>query len=197
MDPAGNLYIADTDNHAVRNMTPGGVVSTLACRPNEPDLKDGPADQARFQTPRALAVDGGGKIFVIDQGSRSVLRKISPDGVVSTIALFEKGTGERIQFSSVEGISFDGAGTLYVADGGNRVVRKGSPVAMLAPAGFAGDAFRFTVGRLAEGGFVVEYNDTLGSVDWQPLHLSATGDSRTVTDEEAPARQRFYRVRTP
>lgn len=88
-DDAGNVYVADTDNHTIRKITPTGVVTTLAGRPGQSGFADGAGGQARFSEPRGVAVDAAGNVFVADTGNAAV-RQIAPDGVVTTIAAAKK-----------------------------------------------------------------------------------------------------------
>jgi DNA-binding beta-propeller fold protein YncE len=85
VDAAGNVYVIDTDNHAIRKITPGGDVSTLAGSAGDAGSTDGPGRTARFSEPRGIAVDAVGNVFVADTGNGSI-RQIAPDGTVSTIA---------------------------------------------------------------------------------------------------------------
>ncbi|WP_221032200.1 hypothetical protein [Actomonas aquatica] len=82
VDAAGNIYVADRGNSVIRKITPQGVVSTIAGKAGEGGLTDGPADVARFSNLIALAVAHDGSIYLIDN---LWLRRISPNGVVSTI----------------------------------------------------------------------------------------------------------------
>jgi streptogramin lyase len=88
-DSAGNVYVADTDNHTIRKITPAGAVTTLAGRPGQSGFADGAGTQARFSEPRGIAVDAAGNVFVADTGNAAV-RQITPDGVVTTIAAAKK-----------------------------------------------------------------------------------------------------------
>ena len=85
VDGAGNVYVADTDNHLIRKITPAGVVTTLAGHAGDNGKADGPGDAARFSEPRGIAVDAAGNVYVADTGNAAV-RQITPDGVVTTIA---------------------------------------------------------------------------------------------------------------
>ncbi|HVT79594.1 MAG TPA: hypothetical protein VHM90_02965 [Phycisphaerae bacterium] len=85
----GTVYVVDTDNHAVRKIAPGGVVTTLAGKPGESGYADGRGGAARFSEPRGIAVDAAGNVYVADTGNAAI-REISPDGNVTTIAAAEK-----------------------------------------------------------------------------------------------------------
>ena len=78
------LYVADAGNHAIRVVRTDGTVGTVAGT-GKPGLVDGPGGQARFHTPSGLAIDSDGNLFVADTGNHAI-RRISPDGTVSTIA---------------------------------------------------------------------------------------------------------------
>jgi sugar lactone lactonase YvrE len=91
-DAQGNLYVADVGNHCVRRLSPDGRVTTVAGRPAGPDdtgrplgaFADGPAGQARFRNPVALACAPQGNLFVADEGN-SCVRVVTPDGMVRTL----------------------------------------------------------------------------------------------------------------
>ncbi len=89
IDGSGNLYVADTGNHTIRKISLAGVVSTVAGVAGQPGAIDGAAGVARLETPVSVAVDGGGNLFVVagEQrlvGQTSVVRKVTPDGRIST-----------------------------------------------------------------------------------------------------------------
>ena len=83
IDRAGNVYVADTANRTIRRITPAGVVSTLAGLSGVSGGADGVGSEARFASPRGIAADRLGNLYVAD-GHR--VRKITPAGVVSTLA---------------------------------------------------------------------------------------------------------------
>jgi len=128
-DAAGNVYVADRDNHTIRKITPGGIVSTLAGSASSSGTKDGRGAQARFFRPSGIAVDGSGNLFVSDTRNFTI-RKITPAGVVSTLAGHggeagsTNGPTASARFASPQGIAVDGAGNLYVADFDLHAIRK-------------------------------------------------------------------------
>ncbi len=110
VDAAGNVYVADGVNNLIREITPGGTVSTLAGSGMQ-GAADSTGTTASFNGPAGLAVDASGNVYVAD-AYNNLIRKITPAGVVTTIA----GTGEagskngkafahRNTFKQVRGIS--------------------------------------------------------------------------------------------
>jgi sugar lactone lactonase YvrE len=93
--------------------------------------RDGPAAHARFADPFGVAIDAAGQIFVTDAGETNAIRRLAPDGVVSTVAGgtvgFADGTGAEARFDSPSGLAIDARGTLYVADTGNNAIRRVTP----------------------------------------------------------------------
>ena len=85
VDAANNLYVADANNNTIRKVTPAGAVSTFAGAAGIAGNADGAGGNARFSTPRGVAVDGAGNVFVADLLNRTI-RKITPAGTVSTLA---------------------------------------------------------------------------------------------------------------
>ena len=86
INPAtGVIYVADTDNHTIRKVTPEGKVSTLAGKAGECGSANELKTAARFCAPRGMAIDSAGNLYVADKG-KSTIRKITPDGLVSTVA---------------------------------------------------------------------------------------------------------------
>ena len=83
-DSAGNLYVSDTDNHAIRKITPAGVVSTLAGTAQQKGSIDGSGNAARFNSPAGIAMDSASNLYVSDTGNHTI-RKITSTGVVTTV----------------------------------------------------------------------------------------------------------------
>jgi sugar lactone lactonase YvrE len=128
VDAAGTLYVADYSNQTIRRITPAGVVSTLAGVAGSVGSTDGAGAAARFSNPAGVAVDAGGTLYVADQNA-STIRRITPAGVVSTLAGTAgssgstDGAGAAARFNRLTGVAVDAAGTVYVADQSNGQVR--------------------------------------------------------------------------
>src|SRR5581483_2183982 len=140
----GTVYIADTANSAIRVMTSAGVVTTLAGSPSDGSA-NGASSTARFYNPRNVAVDTSSNLYVADT-QNSVIRKITPLGVVSVLAGTAgvsgsaDGLGANALFSAPQGVALDSANNVYVADTGNNTIRKIAPGGMVSTlAGLAGN----------------------------------------------------------
>ena len=120
VDGAGNVFVADAYNSTIRKITSAGVVTTLAGTAGSSGSADGTGAAARFSSPYGVAVDGAGYVFVADTWN-SIIRKITPAGVVTTLAGVGSsgsadGTGAAARFSYPVGVAVDGAGNVFVAD---------------------------------------------------------------------------------
>jgi sugar lactone lactonase YvrE len=144
VDAAGNIYIADSSNYRVRRVTPAGMIDTVAGTGSSGFTGDnGPATAARLGSPRALAVDPAGNIYV---GERYRVRRISAAGIIVSVA----GTGERgfsgdggrgewAQLDGVWALAVDGSGDLYIADSSNSRVRQLSTNGIISTLAGGGD----------------------------------------------------------
>jgi len=128
VDEAGNVYVADASNNAIRKITPAGVVTTLAGG-GAAGSGDGTGTAARLDEPRGVAVDVNGTIYVADYDNH-LIRKITAAGVVTTlagqadVAGNADGVGTAATFRGPNGIDVDASGIVYVADTGNRAIRR-------------------------------------------------------------------------
>jgi sugar lactone lactonase YvrE len=135
VDGSGNLYVADTDNHTIRKITPAGAVTTLAGLAGTSGGGDGSGSVAQFQYPADLAVDSAGNLYVADTDNHTI-RKITPAGLVGTVAGLAgssgstDGAGSAARMFYPTGVAVDGSGNVYVADTNNHTVRKGIVVAL-------------------------------------------------------------------
>jgi sugar lactone lactonase YvrE len=126
LEADGTLYVADTGNHAIRRITAGGQVSTLA-GDGIPGYMDGPAPQARFNGPIGIALAPDGRIVIADTYNDRI-RVIDAKGTVTTLAGSgnpgaDDGAADSASFDTPTGIAVDARGMIYVADTGNGVVR--------------------------------------------------------------------------
>jgi len=180
VDGAGNTYVADVYNHVIRMILPTGQTTTLAGQPGQGGFADGPADQALFYQPTAVAADGQGNVYVLDFGN-DLMRKITPQGMVSTLAGTLRqwgqrdGTGTDAQFSfwRGSGLVLDGAGNLYVTT--LDAVRRIDPTGVVTTLAGSGDrgyadgvgaAARFAVpaGIALDGAGILYVADSLNGV---------------------------------
>jgi serine/threonine protein kinase/sugar lactone lactonase YvrE len=175
VDGRGYVYVADWGNNSVRKIDPVGMTVTIA-GDLEPGYVDDVGTAARFRELNGIAVDAGGVIYVADTGNHAI-RKITPDGRVSTlagsgVAGFADGFGRAARFAYPYGVVVDAMGTVYVADAGNhriRSVRADGTVTTVAGSGTAG----FADGASATARFA------------QPYGLALTGNGTLyVADEE-------------
>ena len=132
VDSAGNVYVADTDNHTIRKVTSVGTVSTLAGQAGSNGSSDGTGSAARFKNPRGVAVDSAGNVYVTEYGNHTI-RMVTPGGVVTTLAGLagsfgsSDGTGSAARFNCPAGVGVDSAGNVYVADSVNHTIRMVTP----------------------------------------------------------------------
>lgn len=127
IDAWGNLFVADEMNHKIRKVAPNGGVSTFAGNGGTA-IVDGTGTSATFHNPAGIAIDIQGNLYVADYYDNRI-RKISPDGVVTTIAGTDAlgtadGTGVAATFSNPCGIAVDLQGNLYIGDSTDHKLRK-------------------------------------------------------------------------
>ncbi len=131
VDALGNIIVADSFNHRIRSISTEGTVSTIAGTGsiglNNGSFADGASNTARFNLPTGVAIDASGNIIISDRLNHRI-RKISPDGVVTTIAGsntgFADGASATAKFDNPSGIAIDAFGDIIIADRGNHRIRK-------------------------------------------------------------------------
>lgn len=136
VDSSGNVFVADTDNHVIRKITPAGVVTTVAGTAASVGSADGTGSAARFNMPSGVTLDGVGNLYIADTYNNTI-RKMTPTGVVSTVAgsagLYGPvdGTGSAARFNGPWGLAMSAAGDVYVADSYNHAIRKMTPAGVV------------------------------------------------------------------
>ncbi|MFC4599999.1 stalk domain-containing protein [Cohnella hongkongensis] len=139
VDAKGNVYVADSGNHSIRKVTPGGTVTTLAGS-GRIGSDDGRGAAAAFHSPSDVAVDSKGNVYVADTLNH-LIRKISPNGTVTTLnepsdrlieyvpgavedaGDFADGPLASAKFNEPSGLAVDAKDNLYVSDRGNQRIR--------------------------------------------------------------------------
>lgn len=131
VDGSGNVYVADSANQTIRKITSSGTVSTLAGLAGISGTADGAGSAARFSGPDGLACDAAGDVYVTDV--TNIIRRISPAGVVSTlagnpgVAGSADGTGIDALFYQPASLALDQVGNVYVADTYDSTIRLVTP----------------------------------------------------------------------
>jgi sugar lactone lactonase YvrE len=127
VDSTGNMFTTSTDYNVIRKITPEGVITNIGGQ-GSPGLNDGSGTSSMFNSPRGIAVDSSGNVYIADKNNHRI-RKITTNGVVSTFA----GSGfmggyvdglSTAQFNGPEGVVIDSSGNLFITDTNNNRIRK-------------------------------------------------------------------------
>jgi len=176
--PGENLYITDYGNNMIRKTTNAFSspvnVSTFAGS-GAAGAANGAGTAASFSNPTGIAIDIAGNLYVADYGN-SLIRKISPAGVVTTLAGSGQvgatnGSGSAASFNHPTGVAVDAAGNVYVADYGNHIIRKITATGVVATLAGSG-----TVGALDGLGADAEFDSPQG------IAVDAKGQNVYVCD---------------
>ena len=142
VDPSGNLFIADNDNHRIRKVDTSGNISTVAGTGTAGFSGDGgPATNAQLKFPFGVALDSSGNLFIGD-GNNHRIRNVDTSGNIITVAgtgtagfSGDGGPATSAQLHTAAGvaIAIDSSGNLFVADNGNNRIRKVEAVEAAAP----------------------------------------------------------------
>jgi len=138
VDGEGNVFVGDTHNHAIRKITPDGVVTTIAGVIGSAGTNDGPGLTAKFNFPEHVALDGNGNLYVADDDNFTI-RKIASDDSVTTFAgaprLAGSADGTNANFNFPFGVAVDLNSNVYVGDTANSTIRKISPAGVVTTIG--------------------------------------------------------------
>jgi len=185
VDAMTNVYVSDADSNVIRKLsrigsTQNWAVTTIAGQPGTTGSADGTNNQAQFNAPASLAIDGAGNLYVADSKNneiRKVTHLTGTNWVVTTVAGRSSASGNtdalgtNATFYSPSGITVDAAGTLYVADSYNDLIRAISPlgaVTTLAGAYFTdgtNDGFNTAANFQVPYGITIDANGNLYVAD--------------------------------
>ena len=154
LDTAGNIYIVDKQNSAIRKINTGGIISTFAGNGTDGYSGDGgPATSAQISSPMAISIDTNGNIYIMERIGR--VRKVNTVGIITTIAgtgvvgySGDGGPATSATFSTPLSICINNTGIIYIADYYNSIIRKIDTNGVISTfAGIAG-----TLGFSGDGG---------------------------------------------
>ncbi|MGC4022892.1 MAG: NHL repeat-containing protein [Cyclobacteriaceae bacterium] len=133
VDESGNIFVADSQNHAIRKIDSNGRVTTVAGT-GKPGYEDGPKEKAQFFFPTSITIDKKGNLYVADTRNQ-LIRMIKPNGEVSTLA-----GKSRPLFQNPEGIAVDHDNNVYVSDHTDRIykITSSGTVSIFAGSGIPG-----------------------------------------------------------
>ena len=150
VDPAGNVFIADTGNRTVRKVDAAGIITTVAgTGPRGRGRVTGVGTEVRMSRPRALAIDPSGEVYIADQWANRILR-LDTDGTIAVVV----GLGRR-EFFFPGDIAVDAEGNAYVVFRSMHTVLRVEPSGLVVPFagsgryGFSGDGGPAVNARLA------------------------------------------------
>jgi poly(3-hydroxybutyrate) depolymerase/sugar lactone lactonase YvrE len=214
LDRAGNLLIADTLDRMVRQVTPEGIISTVAGKARSSvhisfSGDNGPATQAELSFPTGLAVDSHRRLFIADTENHRV-RMVDPEGKITTVA----GTGApgfsgdgkaatAAQLNEPWGLAVDRHGNLFIVDASNHRIRKRTPegrittVAGAGTPGYSGDGGPARRAQLNHPlGLAVDSQGNLFIVDQRNYRVRRVAPNGVITTvfggAGAPAAPRYY-----
>jgi sugar lactone lactonase YvrE len=200
MDASGNLFIAADFSNRIRKVAPNGIISTIAGTGGAGFMGDGgPATAALLNGPKGVAVDKTGNIFIADSNNNRI-RKITPNGVISTFAgngigglSGDGGPATAAQILMPFCVAFDPSGNLLIGTMGSirRVTPNGliSTVAGGVEKGFNGDGGPAAAAQLGEVlGIAVDKTGTIYAAgDWRVRKITAGGIISIVFGNGSPA----------
>jgi hypothetical protein len=147
VNSVGDVFIADTVNNVIREVTPHGQISTFAGNGRAGYRGDGgPADQAELTSPTGVAVDSLGNLYIADDGN-NVIRRVATNGTITTVAgdvaadqangglggfSGDGGPATSAQLNDPEGLALDRSGDLFIADTFNNAIREVTPNGLIS-----------------------------------------------------------------
>lgn len=181
VDTAGNVYIADTANYRIREVTTDGSINTIAGTGLPGYSGDGgPASQAQIVGPTGIAIDSVGDLYFVDGNAR--IRKIFPSGNIITIAgtgtpgyAGDGGLALQAQLNGPASLALDAVGNVFVADAGNNAIRLLQPTGSGITLKALTSAATNLAGPVAPGEIVVLYGSGMGPDQLQTYSVGPNG----------------------
>jgi sugar lactone lactonase YvrE len=184
LDSAGNLYIADIYNQAIRKVNPAGIITTVAGNGTTGYSGDnGPATSAQLDGPEGVAVDSADNLYIVEFNS-AVVRKVNALGIITTVAgtplvagySGDNGPATSAQLQYPISLALDGAGSLYIADFLNNRIRKVSVTSSLL------SFSSLNVDQTSSPRSVVVSDVGNGPLNFSPFTISSNFKLATVSD---------------
>jgi sugar lactone lactonase YvrE len=200
VDAAGNAYFS-TDSNCVFKLDAAGALTVVAGNSRPGYSGDGgPAVSAQLNSPRGVAVDGAGNLYIADHTNHRV-RRVTAAGIITTFAgtgvqgfSGDGGPATAAQLSEPAAVAVDGAGNVYIADSRNNRVRRVAPsgvistVAGSGPEGFSGDNGPATSAQLWDpSGVAVDGAGNLYIADSQNNRVRAVASSGVISTVAGPS----------
>jgi hypothetical protein len=216
VDGAANVYVADTFNNTIRQVTPAGVVTTLAGSAGQVGSADGTGSAARFNQPSSVVVDSLGNIYVADTYNHTI-RRIMPTSIsgstnwlVTTVGGTPGvigggfvdglgGIGPAAEFDFPMGVGVDLAGNVYVADTGNNRISMDSVLGNSPPGprfgvpSIAGNRFQVSVFNASPGSPVIVQHST-DLQTWTAILTNSAGVSEVSQSATNQPPRLFFRA---
>ncbi|HEY6168655.1 MAG TPA: hypothetical protein VI454_11485, partial [Verrucomicrobiae bacterium] len=200
LDRAGNLFVADANNHTIREITPAGIVATFAGQPGADGFTDGTGSAARFTKPAELTIDADDSLFVADSFNH-LIRKITSAGEVSTVAGLPRddgandGANRTARFFNPYGLAVSPRGELLVADTYNQTLRTVFVPFRVTTTLTAGGAQTLVAWPSVAGHrYQLQVKNALTDAAWQNLGGVLTANGQSLSQTDSTAASRFYRV---
>ncbi|MBW2630983.1 MAG: hypothetical protein JRC90_04325 [Deltaproteobacteria bacterium] len=199
VDSSGNLYIADYNNHRIRRVDANGIITTVAGTGERSYSGDGGlATRAELSSPRGVAVDSSGNLYIADQSNYRV-RKVDTNGIITTVAgdgvygySGDGGPATEAKLDAPMDVTVDSLGNLYIADQINNRIRRVdtsgiiTTVAGTGEYGYSGDGGLATEARLCYPAdvtvdslgnlYIVGGNQCVRRVDTSGIITTVAGD---------------------
>jgi sugar lactone lactonase YvrE len=198
VDKNGNVYVADQGNNCIRKISCTGDVTTLAGSCTSKGSNDGVCGAAQFNFPTGITVDKNCNVYVADQCNNRI-RKITPDGVVTTVAGstegFNNGYCYAAQFHNTTALACDANDNIYVVDQFNYLVRKIAPSGTVSTYSCApqssgsNDQGGNSTSFGSPCGIAVDANNNIYVADQTNQHIHKITPSGTVSSYSCPGVQ--------